>query len=153
VSRPGQHLVHFNWATLRGDPGGAEVAGFEHAVPKVNTLAESSAGFVWRHGDERAAACAIGWPLFTEDPRRIASFSVWENSECLADYVYATVHGAFLRRSEAWFAPGTGVNYALWWIPQGQIPTMAEARERVERLLDEGPSEAVFDFEYLGRVV
>ena len=153
MSRPAQHLVHFNWATLRGDPGSPEVAGFEKAVPKINALAERSTGFVWRDGNERAHACAIGWPMFVQNPRVIATLSVWENSECLTDYVYATVHGAFLRRSDAWFEPGTGVNFALWWVRAGALPTMADAREKAEQLIAEGPSEAVFDFEYLGSVV
>ena len=149
MTRPGQHLAHFNWAELVADSGSAEVAGFEDTVPKINALAERSAGFVWRDGDERERACAIGWSLFSDNPRLTASFSVWEDPQSLSDFVYATVHGAFLRRAEEWFVRGTGQNHALWWVPKGHVPSMQEARDRVDLLLERGPSGTVFDFGYL----
>ena len=139
------HLAHFNWATLRGDPGSDTVAGFENAVGRVNALAERSPGFVWRHGAEATAAVRINWPLFADNWRTIASFSVWETREAFERYVFDTVHGAFRRRSAEWFEPGTGVNVALWWVPAGHVPSIEEAREKVERLQAEGPSDAVFD--------
>lgn len=150
VAQPeGTHLAHFNWATLVGDIGSPEVAPFETAAPRVNALAERSPGFVWRHGDERAAGLVIGWPLFTENPRCIASFSVWESPAHLSEYVYKTVHGAFFRRRAEWFVPGSG-GHALWWVPQGHIPGIAEARERVGQLDAGGPTARVFTFAALG---
>ena len=140
-----QHLAHFNWGEMRGPLGSPEVAGFENAIAKVNEKAERSEGFVWRCGAEMDQASASGWPLF-DNPHIIASFSVWETPEAFRTFVYETVHGAFLRRSREWFVPGSGANYALWWVPVGHIPTIAEARERVEKLIAEGPSERVFTF-------
>ncbi|SIS79392.1 protein of unknown function [Roseivivax lentus] len=144
-----RHIAHFNWATLVGDLGSPEVAGFETAVPRVNALAERSPGFVWRDGNERENALAIGWPRFTEDPRCIASFSVWESPEDAARYIYKTVHGAFLRQRTRWFAEGRG-GQVLWWVPAGHIPDAAEARAKVDQLAAEGPGEAVFTFAALG---
>jgi hypothetical protein len=88
-----RHIAHFNWATLVADLEDRRVAPFVNAVPKVNAIAERSPGFVWRSGDEAAKGTAIGWPLFTENRRLIASFSVWETPEHFRDYVYKTVHG------------------------------------------------------------
>lgn len=139
-----RYIAHFNWATLRAPVGDPLVAPFVDAVPKVNALAERSAGFVWRHGDEAAAGAGIGWPLFTGNDRMIASFSVWETAEALRAYVYKTVHGGFFRRGEAWFLPDAPRGNVLWPVPQGHIPDIAEARAMVERLEREGPSEAVF---------
>ena len=141
----GTHLAHFNWATLLGDFGSAEVAPFETAIPKVNALAERSRGFVWRHGDERAAGLAVDWPIFSGDPRAIASFSVWERPADLRGYVYRTVHGAFFRRGAEWFVPGSG-RHVLWWVPAGHVPTVTEARDRVESLDRAGPGPAAFTF-------
>ena len=146
----GMHLAHFNWATLIDVVGSPRVAGFVNAVDKVNALAERADGFVWRSGDEGAKAQAIGWPLF-DDPRVIASFSVWQNPEALKDYVYKTVHGAFFRRREEWFAPGQGPNYVLWWVPEATIPTMQDARTRVEAILVDGPGPQAFDFGWLAQ--
>ena len=146
MSAPLPLLAHFNWATLRADEGDPLVAEFFDAADRVNALSERSAGFVWRHGDEMAAAKVIGWPLFTVSDRVIASFSVWESAAALEQFVYRTVHGAFFRRGKEWFEPGKGVNYALWTIPRGHIPKMAEARDRVEHMIAHGPTDHAFDF-------
>jgi hypothetical protein len=100
-----RHLAHFNWATLVADLGDARVAPFERAIDKVNAVAKRSPGYVWNSGQEMAEGVRIGWPLFTENPRVIASFSVWETPEHFRDYVYKTVHGAFYRRGHEWFEP------------------------------------------------
>lgn len=146
-----EHIAHFNWATLKAPMGDPLIKPFVDAVPKVNALAERSPGFVWRQGNEQDVAAAAGWPLFKDNPRLIASFSVWETPEALKDYVYKTVHGAFYRRGAEWFEPGATRGYALWWVPVGHRPTMAEARTKVEQLTTEGPSEAVFTFAGLER--
>lgn len=145
-----RHIAHFNWGKLRAPVGDPRVAGFVDAVGRVNAIAERSPGFVWRHGDEMAGAVSIGWPLFARDDRVVAPFSVWERPDDLRSFVYNTVHGAFFRRREEWFEPGTRVNYALWWIAPGHVPEMAEARDRVDRLVSDGPSETVFTFDQLG---
>jgi len=145
---PGMQLAHFNWATLVGDLGSPEVAPFEGAVPQVNALAERSPGFVWRHGDERGAGLSAGWPLFTENPRCIASFSLWESAAQLRGYVHATVHGAFFRRRAEWFLPDRG-GHVLWWVPAGHVPDIAEARDRVEAFGRDGPGDAHFTLAHL----
>jgi hypothetical protein len=145
-----RHIAHFNWATLKAPVGDPRVSGFVDAVDRVNGIAERSPGFVWRLGDEGSAAIRIGWPLFTDDQRVIASFSVWERPEDLKSFVYKTVHGAFFRRRDEWFEPGTRVNYALWWIEPGHVPEISEAREKVEALITSGASDKVFTFTEVG---
>ena len=34
----------------------------------------------------------------------------------------------------------------LWWIPAGTIPTIEEAKERLEHLRDHGPTPLAFTF-------
>lgn len=151
---PNTHLAHFNWAILGDDPGSPAVAGFENAVDRVHALAERTPGFVWRHvDDERAAAIDEGWPLFTETPRLIASFSVWESPEAFMHYVYRTVHGAFLKRSEEWFVPRSRPQHVLWYIPAGVRPTISEARMKVDQYLSKGAGTEVFDVPALRRRV
>lgn len=140
----GQHLAHFNWAEMRAPAGDPVVEEFVNALGRVNALAERSAGFVWRHGDEATDAQSIGWPLFSQAPLMIASFSVWESVPAFEAFVYKTVHGSFVRRGAEWFAKGGSVNYALWWVDAGQIPTMQDARDKVELLLRAGPGAEVF---------
>ncbi|NNF72539.1 MAG: DUF3291 domain-containing protein [Rhodobacteraceae bacterium] len=152
MTSPDRHLAHFNWATLVDEMGSPRVAGFVNAIERVNDLAERSDGFVWRSGNEAVETQSIDWPLF-HDPRVIASFSVWQSPENLKAFVYKTVHGAFYRRKEEWFEPGAGPSYVLWWIPAGHIPTISEARDRVERMRANGATAEAFDFTWLETLV
>lgn len=138
------HLAHINWSVLRAPMGDPLVAEFVDATGRVNAIAERSPGFVWRHGDEDTAGRAAGWPMFTANPTMIASFSVWQGAEPFKTFVHKTVHSAFLRRGPEWFERGGAVGHALWFVPVGHIPSIDEARLRVETLAAEGPSEAVF---------
>ena len=139
-----RHLAHFNWSVLRGPRGTPVVAEFYDAVDRVNAIAERSAGFVWRHGDEAGAGVSIGWPMFVEHPTMIASFSVWHGVDDFRQFVYKTVHGAFFKRGAEWFDHGLSTGHALWWVPEGHIPSIEEARAAVDRLAAEGPGDAVF---------
>ncbi len=143
-----RHLAHFNWGLLKAPIGDPRVAPFIDAVDKVNAKAEAAPGFVWRSGNEAEYARQIGWDLFTENEGRIiASFSVWETPEALHEFVYNTVHGAFLNRRAEWFEAAETINYALWWVPVGHVPEFYEARDRVESLRAHGPSDWAFVFD------
>lgn len=144
-----RHLAHFNWATLVADLGDARVAPFVRAIDKVNAVAQRSPGYVWNSGQEMSEGTRIGWPLFTQNPRLIASFSVWETPDHFRDYVYKTVHGAFFRRGPEWFEADETRGYVLWWVDAGTIPDIVEARHRVEAYRAHGPGPEVFDFGWL----
>ena len=45
-----------------------------------------------------------------------------------------------------WFEPLEGPILVLWWIPAGQIPTVAEAQGRLQHLKDHGPTAHAFTF-------
>ena len=45
-----------------------------------------------------------------------------------------------------WFEPIEGPGLALWWVPAGQIPTVAEALDRLEHLKVHGPTRKAFTF-------
>jgi hypothetical protein len=144
-----RRIAHFNWATLVAPLDDPRVAPFCNAVPKVNTIAERSPGFVWRSGEEVELAAGIGWPMFLEHPYVIASISVWETPEDFRSYVYNTVHGAFYRRGHEWFESDKPRGYVLWWVGAGHIRDIAEARDRVEAYLAHGPGADAFDFGWL----
>ena len=69
---PIHHIAHFSWGTLRAPVDDLQITAFAEAVPRVNSRAEASPGFVWRFGDERPPAEEAGWPLFNHG-RIIAS--------------------------------------------------------------------------------
>ena len=144
-----RHFAHFNWATLKADLGDPQIAPFEKAIDKVNAVAARSRGHVWNSGAEMSEAARIGWPLFTRNPRLIASFSVWESPGHFRDYVYKTVHAAFFRRGHEWFEADAPRGYVLWWVPAGHVPGIAEAREKVEAHDAQGNGPDVFDLGWL----
>jgi hypothetical protein len=51
-----------------------------------------------------------------------------------------------MRHRRAWFTRMTDPHLALWWVPAGTIPTVAEARRRLGLLARSGPTPAAFTF-------
>jgi hypothetical protein len=74
------------------------------------------------------------------------NMSVWESLDALRQYVYKSAHVGPLRDRSKWFVPIEGPILALWWIPAGHIPTVAEAKERLQTLEERGPSAEAFTF-------
>jgi hypothetical protein len=72
--------------------------------------------------------------------------SVWENVETLRHYVYQTAHRELLRQRHAWFEKFGGAYSALWWVPEGHVPGIDEAKRRVAHLDMHGPTEFAFSF-------
>ena len=117
--------------------------GFRSQLDPVNALADRTQGFVWRLQTEDGNAMAIR--AFADD-RMAINMSVWESLEALQAYVYQSAHVGPLRDRKRWFEPIDGPILALWWIPAGHIPTVAEAKERLQMLNARGPSPDAFTF-------
>lgn len=138
-----RQLAHVNVASMRWDADDPRMKGFFDNVPEINTLAESSPGFVWRLTDaEEEARAAV---LFGE-PRLVIALSVWESLEALQHFVYRSAHGGYLRQRARWFHPRQGPNKALWWVEAGVRPTVLDAKHRLEWLAINGPGEFAFGF-------
>ena len=138
------HLAEINVARMKGininDPIMKE---FVDNLDRVNDLAESSEGFVWRLKDESNNATNLN-PF--NDEQVIINMSVWRSVEALEHYVYKTFHTDFIKRRREWFHTYGKVHTAMWWIPQGQFPAVEEAVEKLDYLQKNGASSLVFDF-------
>jgi hypothetical protein len=137
------HLAQVNIATLRALLDGPELAGFVAQLEPINALADRSPGFVWRLQTEDGDATAIR-PY--EDDRVMVNLSVWASFEALRTFVYATRHLEVMRHRRQWFSRMADPYLALWWVPAGAIPTVAEAKERLELLARQGPTAGAFTF-------
>ncbi|SKA69480.1 protein of unknown function [Thiothrix eikelboomii] len=137
------HLAQLNVAQLLQPIDHPDTREFKDNLSRINALAETSEGFIWRLKDAEEAAQP---PVFPEEPTIISTLSVWTSPELLKNYVYKTEHGTFFKRRKAWFAPQTVANYVLWWIPVGHHPTNAKARERLLHLRQHGETEFAFSF-------
>jgi hypothetical protein len=110
------------------------------ALDEVNALADAAPGFVWRLADSSGNATAVR--PWGDDV--IVNLSVWESVQSLRDYVYAEGHSRVLRRRREWFVTLGSPHLVLWWVPSGQLPTLAQARERLDLLDATGPGPRSF---------
>ena len=60
--------------------------------------------------------------------------------------MFKTHHIDFLKRKKEWFVLLKEASYALWWIPEGHIPTVQEAINKLEYLRKYGESQEAFSF-------
>ncbi len=137
------HLAQVNIARLRAPIDDPLLAGFVARLDDVNALADAAPGFVWRLQTDAGNATALrpyddDWILF--------NLSVWESPERLREFVYRNAHAEVMRQRKAWFERFDGAYYALWWLPAGHIPSIDEAKERLEHLRTHGESAYSFSF-------
>ncbi len=138
------HLAQINIGRFRLPPENPANADFMSALDGVNTIAESSPGFIWRLKGE-GSNNATDIRAF-DDPMMALNMSVWESVEQLAAFAYRNMdHRSIMRRRREWFEE-TPVYMALWWVPAGHIPTPEEGREKLELLARLGPTPAAFTF-------
>jgi hypothetical protein len=137
------HLAQVNVAVPREPPGGPLPAEFMAALDPVNAIADASPGFLWRLQTEDGNATAIR--AFGDDT--MVNMSVWESLEALRSFVYSNrAHLDIMRRRREWFEDHAEAFQALWWVPAGHTPTVAEAEERLLLLRAHGPAPAAFTF-------
>ena len=140
-----RELAQINIGRLRAPIDDPLVAAFVDALDEINALADNSAGFRWRLQTEDGNATSVR-PF--EDETILINMSTWDSVESLADYVYRSAHTAFLRRRAEWFERFRGVTVALWWVPSGHRPSVAEGIARLRQLEAQGPSPDAFDFRH-----
>jgi hypothetical protein len=139
-----QHLAELNIGRLRYPTDDPRIADFMNNLDLVNGLAERSEGFVWRLKDDSGNATDIR-PF--DDPRIIVNLSVWQSVEALERFVWRTVHKRFYGRRPEWFDKLEGPHFVMWRIPAGHLPSVNEAKERIEYLAAHGPTDFAFGWE------
>ena len=137
------HLAQCNIGRLRAPIDTPLLAGFVAALAPINALADRAAGFVWRLQTEDGDATAIR-PF--DDDLLAVNMSVWESVEALAAFTYGSAHRDVMRRRREWFERLAEAYLVLWWIPAGTVPTVEEAKRRLELLRRRGPSPDAFTF-------
>ena len=135
------HLGQLNIARAVAPIDDLAMADFVANLDRINELGDASPGFVWRLKDETGAATSIH---AFDDPLMIVNLTVWTSIEALRAYAYRSAHVEVFRRRREWFVPLDGPNLVLWWIPAGHIPSLDEARHRLDHLAANGPTPAAF---------
>ena len=139
------HLAQFNIARIRYPLDDARMAEFVDNVKRVNALAEQIEGFVWRLQD--ASGHAMNMTVYG-DPTILPNLTLWKSAQALERFVWQTVHGRFYRRREDWFEP-IETPLVLWWVAEGERPSLEDGVERLEHFKAHGPSEYAFGWEGL----
>ncbi|HEX3444043.1 MAG TPA: DUF3291 domain-containing protein, partial [Chthoniobacterales bacterium] len=81
-----------------------------------------------------------------DDDTILINMSVWETVEALKAFAYRTHHANVMRQREKWFERLETYFIALWWIPVGSVPTVLEAKLRLDHLRQHGESPFAFSF-------
>lgn len=137
------HLAQLNIARALEPMDSDRLADFVGNLDRINALAESSPGFVWRLVGEGNDATDLD--LFG-DPLTISNMSVWTDMAALGAFVFRSAHREIMARRREWFEVPAEAYTVLWWTPEGHHPTPAEAVERLEHLRKTGPSAFAFTF-------
>ena len=135
------HLAELNIARLKYPFEDPRVADFRNNLERVNGIAETMPGFVWRLRDESGNATAF---RISDDPQVISNLTVWESVQALETFVFRTVHVQFYKRRAEWFEVMEKPFMAMWWIEEGHRPSLEEAAARLGDLMENGPSDRVF---------
>lgn len=136
-------LAQLNIALAKYPLDAPEIKDFVDNLDKVNGIAESSEGFVWRLKDESGDATNI---KAFDDPNMIVNMSVWDSVDSLKNFMFRTHHRDFMRRKGEWFHRLAEDTYVLWWVEDEHIPSLDEAIERLEHLREKGDSPYAFTF-------
>lgn len=139
----GFHLAQVNVARASAPLDSPQLADFMAALDRINALAETSPGFVWRLKSDSGNATDI---VAFDDPRMIINMSVWASVEALFDFTYKTGHTAIMARRRDWFDKLDTSHMALWWVPAGRLPAVEEAKLKLRILGERGPGPEAFTF-------
>lgn len=138
------HLAQLNIARmLAPDINHPIMADFVAQLDSINRLAEQSDGFIWRLKEENGNATDI---QAFDDDRIIVNLSVWESPEQLQAFVFRSLHTEVMKDRRKWFEKSSEMTTVLWWIPAGHLPTVEEAKARLEHLNRHGSGPMAFTF-------
>jgi hypothetical protein len=137
-------LAQLNIGIIRGPIDGPVMAEFVANLDRINALAERSPGFVWRFQTEEGNATAVR--PYPEDENIAINLSVWKDVDSLRRFVFQSAHVEIMRRRAEWFVKMDQAFLVLWWVPKGHIPSVEEAKAKLELLRLKGATAEAFTF-------
>ena len=72
--------------------------------------------------------------------------SVWVSVEALIEYTYKGTHREVFGNRHQWFQRADQASFALWWVPAGHIPSLEEAKAKLDAVRANGPTPEAFTF-------
>lgn len=137
------HLAQLNIAKMKFPLDDPQMADFVNNLDRINGIAESAEGFIWRLKDEQNNATSI--KIYNDD-FLIVNMSVWSNIDSLFQFTYQSAHVEIFKRRKEWFEKMTDMHMCLWYLPKGNLPTVQDAEERLTYLRKNGETPFAFTF-------
>jgi hypothetical protein len=144
------HIAELNIGRLLYPLADQRLADFVDNLARVNALADRMPGFVWRLAGEDPGNALDVRPF--ADPTMAVNMSVWETVTDLERFVWQTLHQRFYNRKAEWFEKLKSHHFVMWFVEPGHIPTLAEAKARLNHLEAHGNTDFAFDWSHLEHV-
>lgn len=139
-------LAQLNIAEGVVDMDSPQMQGFTGRIDAINALADRAAGFIWRLTDDDGdidGALSLRLP---GDDKTLVNMSVWESLDALFAFVYKTAHAKVMTDNRDNFVHMPQQHYVLWWVEDGYVPNLSEAKARLDSLRANGPGPHAFTF-------
>jgi hypothetical protein len=136
-------LAQINIAKMIAPMDSPVMADFVASLDPINALAEKSEGFIWRLVGDGNDATSI---KIYDDDYLIVNMSVWKDLESLFKFVYQSSHTEIFKRKKEWFEKMPAMHMALWYVPEGHEPTVAEAVSRMNYIRTHRETPFAFSF-------
>ena len=137
------HLAQLNIAKAKANLQTNLMYGFTSRIDEINQLAEKQQGFIWRLDTDDSEITGIEE---FDNPLIIVNMSVWDSLESLKKFVYKSNHIELLKQKKQWFNKMDESYMVLWWIEKNHIPSLNEAKIKLDYLRQNGVSEYAFNF-------
>ena len=139
------NLAQANIARFKASLDSPLMKEFVDFLEPVNRYAEESKGFLWRLKDEEGRSASYLVSPF-KDEMMAVNISLWEDVDSFKNFVYGSVHSYFLKNKKKWFdVQGTSL-FVMWWLPEGEIPTLKMAKAKLDTYEKYGSTPEAFSF-------
>ncbi len=119
---------------------------FTGRIDAINAMADRADGFIWRLTDEDEDVDGALSLRLPGDDQTLVNMSVWRDMESLFGFVYKTAHAKVMVANRENFIDMPKQHMVLWWVEDGHIPTLTEAKAKLDAIRANGPSPQGFDF-------
>jgi len=140
---PNFQLAQINVANAKSDKTSDIMRGFVDRLDEIHQLGDNAPGFIWRLQTEDGDDGSLS--VFN-DTLLLINITVWEDIDSLRNFVYKSIHKELIRDRNDWFDNMPEMHQALCWIPEGHIPTLQEAKRKIDLIRRDGPTENAFSF-------